>query len=1159
MERPLDPSLLEIALGEHDRLPSRDEFMEALEDAEFGILTGDGEVSEEVGTTAWLLHAIASSREATELYGTERQLAAFRVSAHAFDLMLQRGEYERLDRARLCFAAQVAFLRSRLDPNSTAVYKRELQDTLISTKSILNNPNEYSLSCACALLAFDVDYVLNQTEGIYDRLTETARQLGVDSIAESPFGSAGFLAAGCRRLLVFLLYGNTDALAEAQDWLHQAVHPRGGQGDRIPRWAAAHLLNMAEGLASASIWNALPPDVPIEVRRAFTLARPKILTLWPPQLELIETEEVDGIQSPFSVQNDRQLITMPTSSGKTLFSHLIISAELHRSDSGVCYVAPTRSLCREVRQDLNQRLKYVAGLGARHSRRWMDSESTFASNAEVEVMTPERLSFLLREDATKVLDRFGLFVFDEVHNVGRGERGWTLEQDLAFLHQSTKDSHHRIILMSAAVGNRPHFVSWMGGKTHVYHPHTKWRATRRMHAVYTTTPLWKNKRIEQRRSKSHPVREIVPLTGELYARGSTGRHRLLKYQDSVGRLSLKVSKDGRDKRRESNHSSSNYKTVIPVVNHLATLGPVLVVQSTRQLVRLTAEAIAETRSVEQISEELGQMIDLVQNRLGESHPLNEVLKQRVAYHHGSLPSEIRHRIEDAVSSSSIDVIVATTTMTEGINLPVRSVVIASQGSYGADGYSEYIVGSSLLNAIGRAGRAAKETEGIVVLAKFRETSFADLDQLDPSPESLEANSWLTQQESLDQLARFETTAREAEEVVLQSRDGVVASFISFIWFVAAELDRLQLPKTVEEIEEWMQSTLAWVQLEEQDRQRWLAIAETALTQFIQTDEEKRRRWARSGVSIGTSILLDDLAQELAEAFTKRSKSLDSWLDLVLFVLGEERLSRLLKVSNTDALTIRTQQRFGTVIELDRMELVKDWVRGVRLGEIASKYLGDVTDTDYRFRQLGDLVYEVFEVHLPWLLRILANWTNDRLGLRQDPRLTEIPSLLRWGVPNPESAELMSRGISSRQFAIKVVDRWAEDESELNVLSWVRRLRRSSWIDIFGPDPSDLRSLVSIIRPNSKDTLLPFLRGDTIQIPFHQGNDASVGASDPRFEYPSHEWDEVYILSDETRVGRVKESHLQDVRDILEMGVHFEMELAMEDDEAVARLTLTQLD
>ena len=116
-------------------------------------------------------------------------------------------------------------------------------------------------------------------------------------------------------------------------------------------------------------------------------------------------------------------------------------------------------------------------------------------------------------------------------------------------------------------------------------------------------------------------------------------------------------------------------------------------------------------------EALRDLTAFVALRLGQEHPLLEILPAGVAYHHGSIPLDVRTAVEDALRTGVLDVLVATTSLTEGVNLPVRSVVVASQGMPWSDEDKRFISGSRLVNATGRAGRAALETEGVVVLAR----------------------------------------------------------------------------------------------------------------------------------------------------------------------------------------------------------------------------------------------------------------------------------------------------------------------------------------------------------------------------------------------------------------------------------------------------------
>jgi Lhr-like helicase len=186
-----------------------------------------------------------------------------------------------------------------------------------------------------------------------------------------------------------------------------------------------------------------------------------------------------------------------------------------------------------------------------------------------------------------------MFIFDEVHLVGEPERGWTLEEDLTFLHYMTQDTDHRIVLMSAAVGNRNHLVTWMGEEGNgVTHHHSEWRGPRRLHAIWTTTADRNKGRVELTRSKKYPSRINYPLHGRLDVRIShTGALHSLQTKGSIGNLAFKIPVKGRREKDVSN-STPFYQMIIPIIQLLGQSGPVLVIESTRRNTVLMAKAIA---------------------------------------------------------------------------------------------------------------------------------------------------------------------------------------------------------------------------------------------------------------------------------------------------------------------------------------------------------------------------------------------------------------------------------------------------------------------------------------------------------------------------------------------------------------------------------------
>ena len=270
---------------------------------------------------------------------------------------------------------------------------------------------------------------------------------------------------------------------------------------------------------------------------------------------------------------------------------------------------------------------------------------------------------------------------------------------------------------------------------------------------------------------------------------------------------------------------------------------------------------AEPRSHPVIS----QLIEVVRARLGAGHSLLEVLSRGVAYHHSSLPHEVRALIEDAVAEGVLNILVATTTMTEGVNLPVRSVVIASQGSYTRLGYEEFIRGPKLINAIGRAGRAAKETEGIVVLVVNGKITDQDFKRFAPDPEDMEVISNMATTGALEALAAFEDAVRASEDAIFELNEPVVSNFLSFIWHFAFELERHDRPLIDERLASYLTKTLAWLQLKQEDRARVFYIAQKVAGRYSKTDEATRKRWATSGTSLRSARALNEIASEVSRS------------------------------------------------------------------------------------------------------------------------------------------------------------------------------------------------------------------------------------------------------------------------------------------------------
>jgi hypothetical protein len=197
--------------------------------------------------------------------------------------------------------------------------------------------------------------------------------------------------------------------------------------------------------------------------------------------------------------------------------------------------------------------------------------------ADVEVMTPERLGHLLRHDAEVVLDRFGMFIFDEAQLIRESGRGFVLESVIAFLDYLARETDHRIVLISAAMGNAGAIAQWLSPDGQSLRHESQWRGPRPLHAAFTTQAHWSDTRTEGNAGPVWPYRHITDLSGQIRLRMADGRTARLFTQGDTGWRLVRKSKDGNSRRQglpiDSGRSTKHYVIASEMIAALGHAGP----------------------------------------------------------------------------------------------------------------------------------------------------------------------------------------------------------------------------------------------------------------------------------------------------------------------------------------------------------------------------------------------------------------------------------------------------------------------------------------------------------------------------------------------------------------------------------------------------------
>jgi helicase len=353
------------------------------------------------------------------------------------------------------------------------------------------------------------------------------------------------------------------------------------------------------------------------------------------------------------------VVSSPTASGKTLLALLAAYAKVKQSRK-VVYLAPLRALASEKFAEFSEFTRF--GIRSTISTGDYDSSGESLGKSDVIVLTNERFDSVMRHKVSWI-NSVGLFIADEVHLAGNDSRGPTLEMILTKVLHLGIDA--QLLALSATISNSKEMSEWL-----------------------RATPVeldWRP----------------VPLREGVY---------------DYGRI---LFTDG----EERQVPRSTYGPAIDVaMDTLKGGGQSLVFANTRRRAVSLATRAAEL-SQRYLSPEEKDAVSEASRRIltsGEETSLSRLLAEVVAkgsaFHHAGLEAEHRRIVEEYYRARAIKLLAATPTLSAGVNLPARRVVIADTSRYDAErGGNAEISVLEYRQMAGRAGRPQYDDHGETVI------------------------------------------------------------------------------------------------------------------------------------------------------------------------------------------------------------------------------------------------------------------------------------------------------------------------------------------------------------------------------------------------------------------------------------------------------------
>ncbi|XP_041978892.1 probable ATP-dependent DNA helicase HFM1 [Aricia agestis] len=355
----------------------------------------------------------------------------------------------------------------------------------------------------------------------------------------------------------------------------------------------------------------------------------------------------------------------------------------YTGDYKIIYMAPVKALCSE---RLAEWYPKFTRLGLLCIEVTGDTDVDFPQLKPYRIIitTPEKWDMLTRrwKDHRALVEMIKLFLIDEVHILNDETRGPVLEAVVSRMKtvEASAQSSHRIEQLQRQqeghiITSSPPPIRFVAVSATVSNPDdvATWLGTRERPAVFYKFG-----------DECRPVRLRRIVEGYPCPAGAS----IFKFDIIL-----------------------NYK-IWPIIQRYHNGKPTLIFCNTRKSVLLTAETLSKELTVSFSQEQKAKLMEIA-SRI-KTKKIQSLILAGVGCHHAGLLYEERQTIEDAFRNRKLPILITTTTLAMGVNLPAHLVIVKNTQQYVNGTYQEYSI-STILQMVGRAGRPQFDTEATAVI------------------------------------------------------------------------------------------------------------------------------------------------------------------------------------------------------------------------------------------------------------------------------------------------------------------------------------------------------------------------------------------------------------------------------------------------------------
>jgi len=421
----------------------------------------------------------------------------------------------------------------------------------------------------------------------------------------------------------------------------------------------------------------------------------------------------------------------PTGSGKTRIAEVALLEGLFRGDEAedvlgpLClYIVPTRALASEVEARFSRVLRRAGGAravtvtGLYGGTDWGPADDWLAINQPtVLICTQEKCEALVRFFGNILLPRLRVVIVDEAHEVGHGRGPDTnalerfesrpLRLEVLIARLRARLPLTRFIAMSAVAHDmeRP-LARWISGDADSEPVTSDYRSTRQLvgrllcrsnGATRIEYDVLDGEPLEVRGLGDDSAYVPQPFPSHPPAPSFSGAKKGMAPFALWSALQLAAAGD----------QGSGQSVLISVVEGIANFAGWIVSLLEEDWADVELPSFFAEPPLDSDERQLWELaLTVTEDLFGSDSRELRLLRRGVVVHHGRMPGRLPRILVELVERRIVRVVLATSTLTQGVNLPFETILIP-----GLSRQEGRLTTQEFTNLIGRAGRPGVATEG----------------------------------------------------------------------------------------------------------------------------------------------------------------------------------------------------------------------------------------------------------------------------------------------------------------------------------------------------------------------------------------------------------------------------------------------------------------